>query len=118
MNNIKNLDATVDFDSLYSHSEIMRIKDAIEENIQPLWTRFTWEILKSILWSLAGVLITYISYVCTPGNSFVVFYGMVIYGVIRLFKTLFLIPEIRDDAERMRQQMWLSCGCKSYWKYY
>lgn len=98
--------------------EIMEIKEKIENHLQTFWDKFVLEIFKSAGWIVGGALASYITHIISNGMITIVFYGAVLYGIIRLFKVLSLIDEIKADINLKRKMLWASMGCLDFEKYY
>lgn len=108
------------FDLVCSEEEIMAYKAKIEEVLKKHWISFSVELIKSLAWIAGGAGISYFTY-CSAleyGGTYFMFYGAILYGIIRFLKVLFLIPDIREDIEYDRKRLWQSVGCSDYKKYY
>lgn len=108
------------FDLVCSEEEIMAYKAKIEEVLKKHWISFSVELIKSLAWIAGGVGVSYFTY-CNAqsmGGTYFMFYGVILYGIIRFLKVLFLIPDILCDIEYERGRLWESLGCFDYKKYY
>lgn len=108
------------FDLVCSEEEIKFCKSKIERVLKKYLILFAFEIIKSLAWIAGGVGVSYFTY-CSAleyGGTYFVFYGVIIYGIIRFLKVLFLIPDVLCDIEYERGRLWESLGCFDYKKYY